>query len=337
MDIIKSVLKATKSSVHLNRKERMKFEKMSEKKTKTKSGGLTLKYLKKNWPLYAMLAIPMIYIFVFKYAPMAGLVVAFKKYNIFKGIWESDWVGFKYFEEAFTTSEFWRSVKNTLVLNLGQLLICFPFPIFLAIVMSEMCFKKVTKFTQTILYIPHFMSNVIIVGIMYQVFGASGAINNALSALGIGQIGFLSNSQLWRGVYWFSGLWEGTGYGMIVYLAAIAGINTELYDAAYMDGAGRWKRIWHVTLPQIRSTIVTILVMDIGRILNISFEKPYLMGNALTRDVSQVISTYVYSVGLQAGRYDYATAVGLFQSVVALVMVLTADWAAKKLGEEGIM
>lgn len=295
-------------------------------------------YLKKNWPLYVMLLIPMAYVILFKYVPMAGLAIAFKDFNVFKGIWGSEWVGFKYFQEAFQKVEFWKSVKNTLIINLGDLLFCWPFPIFLAIVMSEMSRKNLAKWTQTILYIPHFLSNVIIFGIIFQVFGPTGAVNNVLRALGNTEtIGFLTNVTSWRLIYWGSAIWEGAGYGMIVYLAAIAGINTELYDAAYMDGAGRWKRIWHITLPQIKPTVVTILVMNLGKILSISFEKPYLMANAVVRDEVQVISTYVYSVGLQAGRYDYAAAVGIFQSVVALVMVLTANWAAKKLGEEGIM
>jgi putative aldouronate transport system permease protein len=295
-------------------------------------------YLKKNWPLYTMLLIPMAYVILFKYVPMAGLAIAFKKFNVFKGIWGSPWIGFDYFVEAFQKVEFWKSVKNTLIINLGDLLFCWPFPIFLAIVMSEMSRKNLAKWTQTILYIPHFLSNVIIFGIIFQVFGPTGAVNNVLRALGNTEtIGFLTNVTSWRLIYWGSAIWEGAGYGMIVYLAAIAGINTELYDAAYMDGAGRWKRIWHITLPQIKPTVVTILVMNLGKILSISFEKPYLMANAVVRDEVQVISTYVYSVGLQAGRYDYAAAVGIFQSVVALVMVLTANWAAKKLGEEGIM
>jgi putative aldouronate transport system permease protein len=280
----------------------------------------------------------MLYIFVFSYLPMCGIIIAFKNYRYDKGIFGSEWVGFKYFVEAFQKVEFWKSVKNTLIINLGDLLFCWPFPIFLAIVMSEMSRKSLAKWTQTILYIPHFLSNVIIFGIIFQVFGPTGAVNNVLRALGNTEtIGFLTNVTSWRLIYWGSAIWEGAGYGMIVYLAAIAGINTELYDAAYMDGAGRWKRIWHITLQQLKPTIVTILVMNLGRIMNISFEKPYLMSNAVVRDEVQVISTYVYSVGLQAGRYDYAAAVGIFQSVVALVMVLTANWAAKKLGEEGIM
>ncbi len=293
--------------------------------------------VKKRISLYIMLAIPVMYFLLFRYAPLVGLVVAFKKYNIFQGMFASPWVGWTNFEAAFKNHEFWRALGNTLILNLGELLINFPFPIVLAILLNEMRWEKTRKFTQTILYLPHFLSTVVVVGIIQQVFGPRGFVNNALVSVGLQSINFLGSSSLWRIVYWGSGIWTGAGYGMIVYLAAIAGINTELYDAAYIDGAGRWKRIWHVTLPQIRPTIVTLLVMNVGKVLSIGFERPYLMGNILVNDVSQVISTYVYSVGLQAGRYDFATAVGLFQSVVALVLVFAADSVAKKLGEEGIM
>lgn len=297
------------------------------------------KIFKRNWPLHTMLIVPLLYILVFRYAPLAGLVVAFKKYNIFKGIWASEWAGFQFFEEAFSASEFWLAVKNTLVLNLGELLICFPFPIFLAIMLNEMSMshERLKKMTQTILYLPHFLSTVIVAGIVYQVFDPAGIVNNILGVFGAGPIDFLGLSNNWRMIYWGSNIWTGAGYGMIVYLAAMAGINTELYDAAYIDGAGRWKRIWHVTLPQIKTTIVTMTVMNVGKILSIGFEKPYMMSNVMVKDVAQVISTYVYKVGLQSGRYDYATAVGLFQSAVALVMVITANNIAKKLGEEGIM
>lgn len=293
--------------------------------------------IKRNIPLYLMLAIPMIYFIIFKYVPMVGASVAFKKYNIFQGIMASPWVGFQHFKEAFAATEFKAALVNTIILNLGGMFINFPFPIILAILLNEMTHKKLIKLTQTVLYLPHFLSVVIIAGIVYQIFGASGFVNNALAAFGIDKVNFMGNSSIWRAIYWGSGVWSGTGYGMIVYLAAMAGINIELYDAAYIDGAGRWKRIWHVTLPQIRGTIVTMLVMNVGKILSISFERPYLLGNVLVKDVSSVISTYVYSVGLQAGRYDFATAIGLFQSAVSLCMVLIANKVAKKLGEEGIM
>ncbi len=284
-----------------------------------------------------MLVIPIAYFILFKYVPMGGTIVAFKKYNIFKGMWASPWVGLKNFKEAFAAREFRLAIKNTLILNIGGLLINFPFPIVTAILLSEMRYKKVKKFTETVLYIPHFLSVVVIAGIMYQVFGPRGMVNGGIMALGLKAVPFMTNTISWRMIYWGSGVWSGLGYGMIIYLAAIAGVNTELYDAAYIDGAGRWKRIWHVTLPQIRPTIVTMTVMNVGKILSISFERPLLLGNVAVKSASQVISTYVYSVGLQAGRYDFAAAVGLFQSVVCVAMVLIANKVANKLGEEGIM
>ena len=286
----------------------------------------------KKISLYIMLFIPIIYFIVFHYRPLGGIVVAFKQYNIFQGIWDSPWVGLAHFKEVFASGEFRTALKNTIVLNLGELFITF-----LAVLLNEMSNQRMKKLTQTVLYLPHFLSMVVIAGIVYQVFGTSGIVNNVLSSFHIGPVNFVGDSSKWRAIYWGTGIWMGAGYGMIVYLAAMAGINVELYDAAYMDGAGRWKRIWHVTLPQIRPTVVTMTIMNVGKILSISFERPYLMGNVLVQDVSSVISTYVYSVGLQAGRYDFATAVGLFQSIVAVCMVVAANQVAKRLGEEGIM
>ena len=291
----------------------------------------------KKISLYIMLFIPIIYFIVFHYLPLGGIVVAFKQYNIFQGIWDSPWVGLAHFKEVFASGEFRTALKNTIVLNLGELFITFPFPIVLAVLLNEMSNQRMKKLTQTVLYLPHFLSMVVIAGIVYQVFGTSGIVNNVRCSCHIGPVNFVGDSSKWRAIYWGTGIWMGAGYGMIVYLAAMAGINVELYDAAYMDGAGRWKRIWHVTLPQIRPTVVTMTIMNVGKILSISFERPYLMGNVLVQDVSSVISTYVYSVGLQAGRYDFATAVGLFQSIVAVCMVVAANQVAKRLGEEGIM
>jgi putative aldouronate transport system permease protein len=309
-------------------------KKNSSKKQKV---AVNKKSFKKNLPLYVMLFLPILYFVVFKYLPLIGVSVAFKDYNVFKGIWDSPWVGLKHFREVFKSHEFYEALKNTIVLNLGELLISFPIPIALAVLLNEMSNAKLKKTTQTIMYLPHFLSMVIIAGIVYQVFGANGIVNNVLSSFGIEAINFMGNSQKWRAIYWGSSVWMGAGYGMIVYLAALAGVNVELYDAAYADGANRWKRIWHVTLPQLKPTIIIMTIMNVGKILSISFERPFLLGNVLVDDVSNVISTYVYSVGLQAGRYDFATAVGLFQSVVALCMVLGANWFAKKMGEEGII
>ena len=293
--------------------------------------------MKRFIPLYLMLILPVAYFVIFKYGPLYGITAAFKDYNIFKGLAGSPWAGFKYFKELFNTPGFFKAFANTLILNIGELVFTFPIPIIIAILLNELVNEKLSKAVEQIMYLPHFLSTVIIAGIFYQIFAPSGIVNNVVTSIfKCDPIPFLTNNNLWRVTYWMSSVWDGAGYGMIVYLAAIGGINKELYDAAYIDGAGRFKRIWHVTLPQIRSTIVTILIMNTGRVVSIGFEKPYFMRNVLVEEASDVISLYTYRLGLQSGRYDFATAVGLFQSVIALVMVLTVNKIAKKLGEEGL-
>lgn len=287
-------------------------------------------------PLYIMLIIPVTYFVIFKYGPMYGIVAAFKDYNIFKGLAGSEWVGLAHFKEVFSTPGFFNALKNTLILNLGELLITFPIPILFAILLNELKLQGLAKATETIMYLPHFLSMVIIAGIVSLVFSPTGVINNFLNGAFGFSIPFLTDPQTWRFTYWIASIWMGAGYGMIVYLAAISGINKELYEAVYLDGGGRWCRIWHVTLAQLKPTIVTMVIMNIGSILAIGFERPYLLSNVLVDDAASVISTYVYKMGLQAGLYDYATAVGLFQSVVGLVMVVLANFIAKKAGEEGL-
>ena len=297
-------------------------------------------YLQNTWQLYAMMLIPIIYIICFKYKPMLGIVIAFKQYNAFNPkltIWDMPWVGFKYFREAFHSNEFWTALKNTLILNLGDLVFGFPFPIFLAIFLNELRSSKVRKSTQIILYLPNFLSWVIIFGITQQIFSTSGLVNNFLGFFGAEPISFLSKTGWWRFVYWIMGIWQAAGYSLIIYLAALMGTDPSQSEAAYIDGATRLQRIWHVTLPQIMPTISTLLIMQVGKIVNISFDRPYMMGNNLVKDASQVISTYVYEKGLSQARYDFAAAIGLFQSAVGIVMILLANWASKKMGQEGIM
>lgn len=297
-------------------------------------------YLTNTWQLYAMMLIPLIYIVCFKYKPMLGVVIAFKQYNAFNPkltMWDMPWVGFKYFQEAFKSNEFWTSLKNTLILNLGDLLFGFPFPIFLAIFLNELRSSGVRKATQVILYLPNFLSWVIIFGISQQIFSSSGLVNNFLGIFGAGPISFLSKNGWWRFVYWIMGIWQAAGYSLIIYLAALMGTDPSQSEAAYIDGATRLQRIWHVTLPQIMPTISTLLIMQVGKIVNISFDRPYMMGNNLVKDASQVISTFVYEKGLSQARYDFAAAIGLFQSVVGIVLILLANWGSKKMGQEGIM
>lgn len=311
-------------------------EKSLQPRVGKRKGNVKL-YLRNNWQLYAMLLIPVIYMILFKYKPMLGVVVAFKKFNIFQGIWDSPWIGLANFREAFSSKDFWDALKNTLLLNMGDLLIGFPIPIFLAIFLNELRSSKVRKVTQTLLYLPNFLSWVIISGIATQLLANTGLVNNIINAMGGESVPFLSDTGIWRFVYWFSGVWQGAGYSLIVYLASLMATDASLGEAAYIDGATRLQRIWHVTLPQISSTITVLLIMQIGKMVTISFDRPYLMGNTMVRDASNVISTYVYSIGLAAGRFDFATAVGLFQTVVGVVLVLTANWVIKKMGQEGIV
>ena len=311
---------------------------MSSNKEKRPKNKINMKtYLRNNWQLYLMLLLPVIYMILFKYKPMLGVIVAFKKFNIFQGIWASPWVGLKNFKDAFSSAAFWTSLKNTLILNLGDLILGFPFPIFLAIFLNELRSSKIRKATQTLLYLPNFMSWVIISGISVQLLSGSGLLNNLITNLGGSKIDFLSNPFIWRFVYWFFGIWQGAGYSLIIYLAALMAADASLGEAAYIDGATRLQRIWYVTIPQISSTITVLLIMQVGKLVSISFDRPYMMGNSLVKDASEVISTYVYNTGLAAGRFDFATAVGLFQTVVGVILVLTANGVIKKMGQEGIV
>lgn len=295
------------------------------------------RYLARYWQLYLLLIVPIAYFVIFKYGPMYGVVIAFKDYNIFEGILKSPWTGLDVFKEVFSTREFYIALRNTLMLNLGDLILSFPAPIILAILLNELTSIKVKRVTQTIIYIPHFLSWVIIAGMVYQVFATQGIINLFISFLGMDPVNFLSSQTGWIFVYIIVGIWQGAGYGTILYLAAMTGIDPSLYDAAYADGANRWKRIWYITLPCMKGTISILLILQMGKIMNISFDRPYMLQNSLVADVSKVISIYVYEMGLQAGRFNFATAVGLFQSIVGLVMLLTVNQIAKRMGEEGVM
>lgn len=302
-----------------------------------KSKKFNTTYFKNNWQLYLMLILPLIYLVAFKYLPMVGTVVAFKDYNIFKGIWASNWIGLAHFKEAFASTEFWLAIKNTLVLNLGDLLLGFPIPIILAIFLNELNGEKVKKTAQVIMYLPHFLSWVIIAGIIQQIFSNAGLVNQILMALGLESVPFLSDPDNWRIVYWITGIWQSAGYGLIIYLAALTSIDPSLYEASYIDGAGRFRRIWYVTLPQLKPTISMMLIMNLGKVMSIGFDRPYLLGNVLVKDTANVISTHVYTLGLQTGRFDFATSIGLFQSVIGVILILIVNQLAKKFGEEGIL
>ncbi|MGM1019886.1 MAG: ABC transporter permease [Bacillota bacterium] len=295
-------------------------------------------YFRRYWQLYALLVLPLAYFIVFKYGPMWGVQIAFKDFNFFQGITGSEWIGFDAFREVFRMDDFYRTLRNTIVLNLLDLLVSFPAPLILAILLYEMKVVWFKKLSQTILYIPHFISWVIIGGIVYQVFGTqSGMINNVLTSLGFQAIPFLTDKNDWVITYLLTGVWQSAGWGTILYLAALTGINRELFEAAEVDGAGRMKRIWHITIPGMKTTIATLLIINLGNMITIGFDRPYVIGNVAVRDYSDVLSTFVYRIGMESGQYTLATVVGLFQAVVGLIFVLGANYASKKLTDESIL
>jgi putative aldouronate transport system permease protein len=303
--------------------------------SKTKNRRLT--YLARHWVLYAMLVLPMAFFIMFRYVPMTNIVIAFKDYNMFKGVWPSDWAGFKWFGQAFRSPDFYNVLRNTIVLNLLDLVVGFPAPVILAVFLNELRFPLYKRFTQTVVYLPHFLSWIIISGIASKLLApGAGIVNIALGKMGVGPIDFLMKPNLWVGTYIAFGIWKEVGWGTIIYLAAITGINPELYEAAEVDGAGRLRKIWNVTLPGIRSTIVVLLIMNLGRILGSEFDRPYTMGNSLVVSVADVISTMVYRVGIRSFQFSYTAAIGLFQSVVCVVFLLGANALAKRFGERGI-
>jgi putative aldouronate transport system permease protein len=297
----------------------------------------TRAYLNRNWQLYAMLLLPVSFFLTFKYGPMYGVTIAFKEYNLFKGITASPWIGLDTFRSLFRMDAFYMALRNTFMLNLMDLLFSFPAPILLALMLNEVRVGWFKKMSQTILYLPHFISWVIVGGIVYQVFATqSGFMNMLLGKLGVGPVPFLSDKFYWLFTYLGTGIWHSAGWGTIIYLAALTGINQELYEAAEVDGAGRLKKIWHITLPGIRATIIVLLIMKLGEMVNIGFERPFVIGNVAVRDFSEVISTFVYKMGLQTGDYSLATAVGFFQSIVGLIFILSANYISKKVTDQGI-
>lgn len=291
----------------------------------------------KDYQLYLLLILPIAYFILFKYVPMYGAAIAFQDYSIFKGVTGSPWIGFENFQQLFGMSQFYQVVRNTLLLNFLDLLFSFPAPILLAILLHELRVVWFKKTAQTILYLPHFISWIIIGGLVYQMFSTNGGlVNNLIGALGIDPIPFLTEKNNWLLVYLGTGIWQSAGWGTIIYLAALTGINKDLYEAAEVDGAGRLKKIWHITLPGIRSTIVVMLIMQLGHIMTIGFERPFVMSNPLVLDYAEVISTFVYKVGLQSAQFSLATAIGLFQALVGLIFVVMANMIAKRSGEQGL-
>jgi len=295
-------------------------------------------YLRRDWELYVLLLIPLSFVLLFKYVPMSGLVLAFKDYKIARGFWGSEWVGFEVFAEIFGKHDFGRAVRNTLLLNTLDLVFSFTIPVLLAILLNEIKNVKFKRMNQTLLYLPHFLSWIIIGAIAYQLLSESnGVINNLIAMMGGTRIPFLQEDYNWLVSYLAIGVWQSMGWGTIIYLASMSGINPELYEAATVDGAGRWRKVWNVTLPSIRPTIVTLLIMNLGRVMEGSFERIFALQNKATTEFTTTIPVLVYRWGIESGNFSRATALGLFQSVIGLALVLMADRVAKKLGEDGLL
>lgn len=296
-----------------------------------------LMYVKNHYLLYVMLILPLAYYIVFHYYPMYGVTIAFKNFSIFKGVWDSPWVGFANFEKIFNIPEFTRALFNTIRLNFLNLLVCFPAPIILALLLNEIKGKHFKKITQTVLYLPHFLSWVIIGGLVSVLFATqAGLINQALVSIGLERIPWLGDGFWWIVMYVLVSLWQSIGYGAIVYLSAISGIDQEIYEAARVDGCSRFKMMYLITLPSIRPTIVIMLILKVGGMMSIGFEQPQMLKNQMVNDVGDVLSTFTYRYGIENAKYSISTAAGLFQSVINFVLVLSANAFSRKISDEGI-
>lgn len=300
---------------------------------KPKKKNVLIKY----WDLYLLMVPGILFFIIYKYVPMWGIIIAFQDYSVFAGIRGSEWVGLKHFERMFQAEEFYRIFSNTLLISLYKLFWGFPAPIIVALMLNELRHMMYKRTIQTIIYLPHFLSWVIVGGIMMNLLSPStGIINTFIQFLGFEPIYFIADDSWFRTVLVTSDLWKSVGWGTILYLAALAGINPQLYEAARVDGANKWQQTWHITLPSLLPTIVILFILQMGNILEVGFEQVFILLNPLVYNVGDVFETYVYRVGVTQGQFSYTTAVGLFKSVIALIMVVMANRIAKKLGQNGL-
>lgn len=296
-----------------------------------------MKYIVRDRYLYLLLLPGIVALFIFNYIPMYGVVIAFKEYNIFAGISASPWVGFLQFERLFRNPDFSRVIVNTLLISTYKLICGFPVPIILAILLNELRNKHFKKITQTVLYLPHFISWVIFAGLIITFLNpTTGVVNDIISRYGGEKIDFLASKRMFRSILVITDIYKGVGWGTIVYLSAISGVDPNLYEAATVDGASRFRQIWHITLPAIRSVIVVLLILNLSNILNAGFDQVFLLYNPLVYEVGDIIDTYVYRKGLVDSNYSLASAAGLFKNGIALILIVTTNYIVKKFGEEGL-
>lgn len=306
-----------------------------EKRYKSKlSAG---KKIARHWELYFLVLLPVLYLIIFKYVPMFGVQIAFKDFNVVQGIWGSKWVGLKHFETFFTSPNFWLIIKNTIGISFYSLLAGFPIPILLALALNEVRTGKFKKSVQMVTYAPHFISTVVMVSIvMLMLTPHVGVIDRLFSFLGWEMTNFMGVPEFFKSIYVWSGVWQEMGYASIIYIAALASVDPSLYEAARVDGASRWKKIIHIDLPSLLPIVVIMLILSLGSIMGVGFEKIYLMQNPLNLSSSEVISTYVYKVGLVGANFSFSSAVGLFNSVINLILLLAVNFVAKKFSETSL-
>ncbi len=303
------------------------------------------KALRQHYWLYILMIPGILYMLIFNYAPMTGLIMAFEDFSPYNGntaieaVFGSPFAGFKYFEKLFTGPDFWRLLKNTLSISLANLIFAFPAPIILALLLNELRCKWFKRLSQTMVYIPHFVSIVIVAALTFQLFSITDGVVYHLFVQIFGKEhapDIMSDPSLFSAMIVGQNIWKETGYGTIIYLAALASVDPQLYEAGKIDGAGRWQLMWHITLSSIRATIILMLIMKVGALLNTGYEQIFLMQNSLNRSVSEVFDTYIYTKGIVSGQYSLATAAGLFKSVVSMIMVIGANKVAKMFGESGL-
>lgn len=291
----------------------------------------------KNYQLYILLAPTLIYFLLFKYVPMYGILIAFKDFSASLGILKSPWVGLKYFSEFINNYQFWTLLKNTLVLSVYSLVVSFPLPIIIALMLNQFTHKHMRSFIQTVIYAPHFISVVVIAGMIFLfTTPTTGLINQFITFFGGKSISFLSEPKWFSTIYVFSGVWQETGWSCIIYLAALAGIDPQLHEAAIIDGASKFQRILKIDLRGILPVVSILLILSVGGIMSVGFEKAFLLQTDLNLDASEIISTYVYKVGLQQAQYSFSTAIGLFNSIINFILLIVVNQIVKKISETSL-
>lgn len=286
--------------------------------------------IRRDWQIYSLAVLPLLFFLVFRYLPMLGNVIAFRRFRPGGSIFGDEWVGLRYIEMFWDDPTFWKVFGNTLTLGALSLLVCFPLPIVLALLLNEVRSRYFKRFVQTVSYLPHFLSIVIVAGMLMQILSLEGTVNQILGFFGGDAIAFLQQPEWFRTIYVSSEVWQTVGWGTILYLAALTTVDASLYEAARIDGANRWRQTWHVTLPGIRPTMVTLLILTIGAFMAVGFEKILLIYNPMTYPTADVISTYLYRVGLVSNNFSYAAAIGLFEAVIGLTLILSANAISRR-------